>query len=224
MDGVIVGVDQTLEWILPWWIKNYLKYNDKPVAFIDLGLSFEKKDWCKKQGTLIPLRVVDFAEEPPLEYEKKWEEESGKQFKESRSVWFKKPFACLKSPFERTLWIDIDCEIRGSLIPLFEYADDFGMCVEKNEHNLPYPLYNSGVIAFQKNHPLLALWQKAALEENRYFRGDQELLSHLIHRMELKIREIPPIYNWSRMNLDDKEAKILHWHGNHGKFVIRNQL
>ena len=226
-DGVLIGSDLTLEWALPWWWERYQEHNSHPVAFIDLGLSFEMKDWCKERGQLIPLRVVGFAEEAPLEVTKQWEKEAGKQFWDCRDAWFKKPLACLKSPFDRTLWIDVDCEIRGSLTPLFEYASKsvgFAMAFEQNPYSANYPLYNSGVIAFQKNHQLLHLWAEWSMNKNRLFRGDQEIFSYIVHEQKIKIDEIPPIYNWSRRNPDRSDAVIQHWHGNHGKFVIRTQL
>lgn len=222
-DGVIVAADQTLEWMLPWWLKRYREHNDASVAFIDLGLSHEKKKWCKEAASLIPLRMVDFAEKAPKHLYEKWIEESGSQFLSSRNAWFKKPFACLKSPFERTLWIDVDCEIRGSLTPLYEYANDFGMAIDQSSKT-PYPMFNSGVIAFSKEHPLLKKWAEQCLEKNQFFRGDQELFSHMVYEERISIEELPPIYNWSRLNKERSDAVIQHWHGNHGKFVIRCQM
>ncbi len=219
MHGIIVGSDQTLEWLLPWWIENYRKHNCYPVAFIDFGLSFEKKKWCSAHGDLIPLRMLDFADDVSMDLAKKWEEESGNQFWQARASWFKKPFALLKSPFDRTLWIDIDCEIRGSLAPLFHF--DFAMAQDYAALS-PYPIYNSGVVAFRKDHPLLAKWTDAALKKHRFFRGDQELFSHLIYEEKIQIDEIPPEYNWSRLQEENPNAIIQHWHGNHGKFVIRS--
>jgi hypothetical protein len=224
-EGVIVASDQTLEWILPWWLKQYQKHNSYPVAFIDLGLSFEKKVWCKQHGEYIPLRVVDFAEEPDSETETAWIKDFGSQFKESRNAWFKKPLACLQSPFERTIWIDIDCEIRGSISPLFEFAKKpigFGMVKESFSPSKGYSIYNSGVIAFRQNHPLLLNWAEDCLKLNKHFLGDQDILSHIIAEKGISIEEIPPIFNWSRCQADLPEAIIQHWHGYHGKYVIQH--
>src|SRR5690606_10167073 len=107
MDGVLVGSDLTLEWALPWWWERYKTYNTHPVAFVDMGLCFEMKEWCKQRGELIRLKIVDFTEEVEPKLAQEWEEKTGTQFWGSRGAWFKKPFACLSSPFERTLWIDI---------------------------------------------------------------------------------------------------------------------
>ncbi len=227
MDGVIIASDQTLEWILPWWLENYRKHNSHPVAFIDLGLSFEKKDWCKKHGEFIPLRVVDFAEETDPETAKQWEEEFGRHFWGSRDAWFKKPLACLKSPFERTVWIDIDCEVRAPITPLFQYADSpsgFAMAKEQVDPSKAFQIYNSGIIVFRQNHPLLKEWADLCLTRSGQFRGDQEAFSHMIAERKIGIDEVPPLYNWSRCREDRDDVAIQHWHGHHGKYVIRTLI
>lgn len=227
MDGIIVGSDQTLEWTLPWWWDHYRRWNSFPVVFIDFGLSLEKKRWCEERGERKVLRVVDFAEEVDAATAQEWEREFGTQFWESRNAWFKKPMACSLSPFKRTLWIDLDCEIRGSLAPLFEYADrNTGFAMAKEQIDVPktHPIYNSGVIAFRQNHPLLKEWGERCLKESRLFRGDQEVLSALIAEKKIEIDEIPPLYNWSRCLEERADILIHHWHGAYGKEAIRSAV
>ncbi len=227
MDGVIVASDQTLEWILPWWLKCYQKHNSMPVAFIDLGLSFEKKKWCEERGVRIRLPVVDFAEEVDPQIAQAWEKDFGCRFWESRNAWFKKPMACLKSPFQRTIWIDIDCEIRGPIHSLFDYASKpigFAMAKDQLDFSTTYPTYNSGVIVFRQNHPYLKEWANLCLAQNKRFRGDQEAFSQMIAERSEAIDELPPLYNWSRCLEERTDAVIQHWHGHHGKYVIQNSL
>ena len=227
MDGVLIGSDLTLEWALPWWWKHYRKHNSHPVAFVDLGLTAEKKRWCKRRGPLIPLRVGDFTEEVAPEKAQEWEEKTGKSFWESRGAWFKKPFACLKSPFDRTLWIDVDCEIRGSIIPLFEYASKSGglaMAMEQLDFSRSYKAYNSGVIAFRQNHPLILQWANTCLSLNTQFRADDDVFAYMLSEKGIEIDEIPPHYNWSRCLEENPHAIIQHWHGCHGKTVIKAQI
>lgn len=227
MDGIIVASDQTLEWALPWWLDQYQRHNSCPVAFIDLGLSFEKKEWCKQYGQLIPLRIVDFAEEVDPQIGKKWEAEFGKQFWDSRNAWFKKPLACLKSPFQRTIWIDVDCEVRGPVTPLFEYANiPPGLAMAKEQIYVidSHQMYNSGVIVFSQNHPLIKEWADVCLTQSRNFSGDQEVLSQIIAEKKIQICELPPCYNWSRLRDEQPSTMIQHWHGTYGKYVIKNQV
>jgi len=225
MNGILVAADITVEWMLPWWWEHYRKHNSSPVAFIDLGMSLEQKKWCKKRGHLIPLRIVDFAaEESKVDpaISKQWKDDSGgKHFWESRNAWFKKPFACLQSPFERTVWIDLDCEVRGSLYSLFNYS--FALAKDEFQPMLNYPMFNSGVIAFHRNYPLLKDWADYCNRFHHNFRGDQEVLSYLIAERKADITTLPPNFNWSRCKEESPEIIILLWHGSIGKSVIKFQ-
>ena len=222
MDGIIVAADISQEWMLPWWWAHYREYNSHPVAFVDLGMSFEKKEWCRTRGQHIPLRVADFAaEESGVDpnVSKKWAGNNVEEFWEWRNTWFKKPLACLLSPFQRTIWLDLDCEVRGALLPLFRYS--FAMAKDQLQPQ-NYINYNSGVIAFHRNHPLLRDWADGCLRLHRDFRGDQEVLSYLIANKKAKIAILPPRFNWSRLRKDNPRAIVLHWHGAVGKSVIRH--
>ncbi|PIS02711.1 MAG: hypothetical protein COT85_01385 [Chlamydiae bacterium CG10_big_fil_rev_8_21_14_0_10_42_34] len=232
-DGVIVGADMTQEWLLPWWFRKFRQNNNDPVTFVDFGMSFEKKQWCKQNGELISLRIfADFVKEKD-EIDPKtsqfWENEFGSHCWESRSSWFKKPLACLQSPYERTLWIDLDCEVRASIKDLFDYADQpsrFSMAKDQVPaiKGVNYPIYNSGVIAYMSNAEILVEWAKSCLKKNHVLRGDQEVFSALINEKKISFKKIPQAYNFSR-TIEEKEAcKILHWHGPHGKQVIRTMI
>lgn len=229
-DGVMVGADLTQEWLLPWWWSHYQKYNSFPVVFVDFGMSFEQKEWCKKRGELFPLRIFgDFIKEkeeidPAIVYQ--FEDECGKYCWDCRMAWFKKPFACLQTPFRRTLWIDLDCEIRAPLQPLFDYANPSpGLAMVKDQcaSLVDYRMYNSGVIAFRKTD-IPIQWVRYCIEKNHLLRGDQEVFSYMLAKEKISITEIPANYNWSRMIEKDDGVLILHWHGPHGKTAIRNMI
>lgn len=221
-NGILVGSDISQEWLLPWWWKRYSGHNQYPVAFIDFGMSADKKKWCQERGELIPLQLsADFIfqkeEMNPKtveELETKYEE----SFWESRSAWFKKPFALLQTPFNKTIWLDLDCEVRGSLEPLFAYAEPLSLLKETEI------IYNSGVIPYEKDLDLIIDWAKACIEGNKTFRGDQEVLSHLIKEKNISIRHLPKEYNWSREKPESDSMLIYHLHDAVGKSVIRHQL
>ena len=222
-EGIIIGVDQSLEWTVAWWLENYYKYNTHPVCIIDLGMSFEMKRWCKDRLQVIALRMADFDNPPAKGARKRWKKESGTEFIGSRSVWFKKPFACLLSPFQKTLWIDVDCEIKANIKELFGYANDFAIAKDFDSKT-SYPTYNSGVIAFQKAHPIIQKWATWCKERNHIYRGDQEALSAMIDKEQIKVQILPKTYNYSRMDDETKPCKIYHWHGNPGKCVIKAKI
>lgn len=227
MHGVIVGADISQEWLLPWWWHHYQKHNTHPVAFFDFGMSFTKKQWCQERGTLIPLRMANFAKEKAemaADSIEKLEKNFGSHFWDSRGAWFKKPFACLKSPFQKTIWIDLDCEVRAAVDGLFQgkelsmALDRFSLKKEK------YPSFNSGVIAFRQNEPLVVEWAQFSLSHNHLFRGDDEVFSWMTDNKGYEIPVLDPKWNWSRLLGESEKALIFHWHGPMGKFVIRHAI
>src|SRR5690606_32997028 len=90
--GVTVGVNEACEWLLEWWFSRYDRYNPFPVEFADFGMSDAAKSWCDKRGivTEIPKNLPEFKKD-----------------------WLKKPFAIGASQFDKILWMDLDCEVRG---------------------------------------------------------------------------------------------------------------
>ncbi len=230
-EGVIIGSDLTQEWILPWWWHHYKKSNQYPVTFIDFGMSSNAKAWCQTRGELIRLPVADIfvAEKHEIEPSSvhSWEGTFGNDFWIRRNAWFKKPLACLLSPYHTSIWIDLDCEIRGSIQTLFNYADHpSGIALAKDIHD---PIgsgkgYNSGVIVFKHGIPLIETWADEAFDANHLYAGDQDILTSIIVDKNLAISELPLIYNWSRYSKENPDALIYHWHGRHGKTVIAKDL
>lgn len=230
-EGVLVAADCSQEWLLPWWWKHYQSHNDFPVTFVDLGLSASKKQWCKERGHyfLLPLPDIFVLEKEELSSEQiqRWEEIYGSSFWHSRNAWFKKPMACLQSPYQKTVWLDLDCQVRSCLRPLFNYAKEknsLAIAKENSIHMQQEGLYNSGVLVFQKDNPLLEEWALLALKKNHLYPGDQDILSALLKEQTAVLEELPAIWNWSRSLENTPVVRIQHWHGPHGKQVIAHQM
>ena len=142
----------------------------------------EMKKWCEERGVLIPLFVPDIfvpvKSEMHPDLVAKSEEEFGTLFWSCRNAWFKKPLACLQTPFERSIWIDLDCEVRGGLGGLFEsYGESLSLT--------RYPgAYNSGVIIFQHGVPIFEKWADLSLDQNHLFRGDEDVLNWILQHDE----------------------------------------
>lgn len=224
-NGVVVGSDLTQEWLLPWWWKHYCTFHTHPVAFVDFGMSETMKKWCKERGELIPLLIADIfvadrQDMDPL-LVKEMENDCGKEFWPCRHAWFKKPLACLQSPFHTSIWIDLDCQIQGSLSGLFNL---YGECLTIAKDPCHSLSYNSGVMVFNHGLNVIETWADQAFERNHEFRGDQDLLSAIIHEQNVQITELPAIYNWSRCSTPNAEAIIMHWHGPQGKSQIAHQI
>jgi len=220
--GVLTGADRTQEWLLPWWREHYRQLNDFPVIFANLGLSPRMKEWCQERGTCIDIPSIDvFIQDKedvdPLQANA-WECYYGDRFWSYRKSWFKKPLACLKTTYETTLWIDLDCEICGSLSPIFETCRSVSLYPEQPR------LYNSGVIAFKYGASLIEKWAQSAFLKNHLYRGDQDLLSWLITEHPNEIDELHAIYNWLITRGDNPHAIVNHWIGEAAKNVLAHQI
>lgn len=225
-EGIIVGSDRMQEWLLPWWWENYHKHNHYPVAFFDFGLSEAMKQWCQARGSLLKLPLADIfikdREEVHPSIASKWESQYGETFWNSRKTWFKKPFACLRSPFEKTVWLDLDCEVLGPLDFLFQSCNHpSGIALARDRIA---STYNSGVVAFRRGAAIIQEWATQSLNKTDAFRGDQDLLSQIIADRKLSICELPPIYNWNVGYGINPDTVICHWLGDAGKQALRNQL
>lgn len=229
---MICGCDQAQEWLLPWWWSRYREHNEFPVTFFDFGMSKEALSWCKERGRVMgiewdPSVIVSRSGVDPV-LVREWEEIYGWTLWNCRLSWFKKPQALLHSPYSRGIWVDLDCEILGSLAPLFtacEEKEQIALVREYPSEHLPKlskgVKYNGGVIAFHREAPILQKWAKASLALNGSFMGDDPLLAHLIYEEQLDVGELPEAYNWRLVRGLNLNAVILHWVGSGGKEYIR---
>ena len=230
-DGILVASDEQQEWLLPWWWERYVEKNSAPVAFVDLGMSKEKKAWCESKGEVIALSVPEnffSAEKVDKKNGQSWELSYGPAIWKARKSWFMKPLALLQTPYRRTIWLDLDCEVLGSVEKLFdscnhpskvafvrEYGWD-GVSAEQEE-----VIYNSGVVIYERGAELIYQWAEMALSENQRFLGDQQLLSYIIFSQKWEVQELPYIYNWRIAQGASPEAVVVHWVGSWGKNYIK---
>lgn len=240
--GIIVGCDAVIEWILPWWWQHYSLHNSYPVAFINFGMTEKALSWCRERGTVMDLENWNESFFTPKEQvcpklQEKWETFHGKGVWSYRPTFFKKPFAFLQSPFSKTLWIDLDCEIKESLSPLF-HTLSFGLEIaiareplhtQQTQKTLDLLLpgevvYNSGVVAFIKKAPILEKWLDLCIHSNAQFLGDQDALSRAIFLYSPPLLELPAFYNWSRTLENHPDIVIHHFHGGLGKKAILEKI
>ncbi len=239
--GILVATTSHLEWALPWWWYNYRAHNDLPVAFVDLGMTEKGRCWCKERGELISIDVPDSSikgkEGVDPHLAQQWEKVIGSGVWDIRQKWFKKPFAFAKTPFMKTVWIDLDCEVRGRLDPFFAYCDNHAdlalvrepEALQKGYQSLNFTLpeettYNSGVVVYRKHAPFLAKWVEEVKERNQHYISDQEALSRILFLEKLTFKELPAHYNWDRALGPNPNALIFHWHGQRGKQMIKEQI
>lgn len=211
-NGVLLFGDRELEWLLPWWFHHFGQSNpDLAVAVADFGLSKEALQWLGDKNIQILPRADDL---PDL-----------------HSTWFYKPFAIASSPFDMTVFSDLDCEIRGKLLPMFPWIDQ-GLVLG----NDLYPLgvgrklfrescyYNSGLIGIHSNSPTLSRWCSETLKLHEILRSDQEILNLVIYESEATIVELPDHFHQLRLDGDHREAVVMHWTGERGKSHIKKRI
>jgi len=237
MDGVILGVDTAQEWMLSWWWDHYSSHNDYPVHFFDFGMSEPAIEWCKKRGTVSsfpydPSRIASQDTIAP-ELLEKWSQIYVGDIWQTRPQWFKKSFACERSPFSRTLWLDTDCQILGSIAPLFSYISTYPYFAAAQEYktNVHFepklenaPIFNSGVLAFSGESPIIREWCKGCEEHNHELLGDQSVLSYIIQEKGFQITPLPLIYNCNPRYSEREKAQIIHWVGFNGKASILEMI
>lgn len=199
------------------------------MSFFDFGMSEAACNWCKERGEVHTLHAPHVHADPKVVLANA--QIYGKGAEIARNGWFKKPLAMLQSPYEQALWLDLDCEVLGSLLPLFHDPVDFALSREPDscqrlhgEKGLLLEneiLYNSGVVLFDRSSSLVQQWVELTLSSQHLFWSDQHILSRLIHLNSYPILNLPEEYNWRMSQGLNIRAVIVHWVGGWGKEYIR---
>lgn len=208
----MTGCDSKTEWLLEWFIDNYLKYNNIPMIFANFGVSDKMLEFVKNSGKFNGIMDVS---------------------KKSEKGWFLKPYSMLNTPARETYWIDTDCEVLGDISPLFKMleTEKLSMAEDKPWSKRRNELwFNSGIVGFRFKPLVLYNWVKA-IKENPSV-GDQETLHVMLGDdlgRRVYIKELPNEYNWLRVQLvndkqDNKNKKIMHWTGQKGKTIIKEKI
>lgn len=240
--GILLVSDRQTEQYIPWWWECYSKHNSYPVLLMDIGLSKGLVSWCKNKIQVQKLSI-------PNSFVKMRDELSGRAknlthfftYDEAWNVripWFKKPLAALQTPFQKSILMDLDCEVRGSLDPLFEEAKHFkevGCAIDPHSNLTRYEKYrgceegetqyNSGVVLFHHGAKTVCKWAKLSVEENDRFYGDQEVLSSLSLDPESNIYQLDSKYNtFYYLEKPNSSPLIVHWISSHGKKQLLQKI
>ena len=220
---VLVGISRHIERLLPWFWHHLRLHSGIDVVFADFGMTEKGLLWCKKRGEILTL---------PLE-------EPERKISKIQRLWFKKPLACSCSSYEKTLWLDIDCEVRFDVSEIFSLCENpYGIalakdpagCMKKTVYDEEeYKMHlakgvNSGVIPFLKDTPIISLWIDELKQNSLLYRGDQDALSYVVSRLDTPIDKMPQEMNWLGSMGSNPNALIYHWHGLEGKSHIVKEL
>jgi hypothetical protein len=194
--GVLLFADKNSEWMLDWWFYNYHKYNTYPVQVVDTGMTQQGADFCRARATYTKLPDIGIT------------------------GWFLKPFALKMTTFKKTVYMDLDVEVRGSLYDLFDYN---GFCVSYDKVNnfstVPNPV-NTGVLIYDSPCDLVDRWCEQTITSFRKFRSDQDVLDSI----DKKFTPIPHDIHWLRIMGQNDNALLYHFTGPIGKKIIRDKI
>ncbi len=198
--GIITGCDKNQEWMLQWWWDNYHEHNRYPVMFADFGMSEQGLEWCRSHGEVISLSDIQL------------------------DAWYKKPIAMQRTRFKKTIWIDLDAEIRGNLNELFT-VKGFGVAEDApNKFAVVDDPVNSGVVVYEHMNEVVTKWAEAVVGNAGYYRSDQEILQIVLNIHKIRPTILKRRWHWLRLLGDNPQALIMHWTGGEGKKVIRKQI
>ena len=170
--GILVAVCARSEWLLEGWWSAYSQYNAYPVCFVDLGMSKKALAWAQDKGSVIQVKIGN----------------------ENKVV---NPLILQHSPFQITIWMELNCQVLTSLKGLFEELTedkDIAFCLHKNETG---KTFDPGVIVLKKNACLMSLW----MEKGHPFQVES-LAS---------FKELNSIYSWIPSWGPNSSAIILKW-------------
>lgn len=192
--GIIVGSDAGQEYLLPYFYLNLRLHTELPITFFDFGLSVMGQQFCQQRGDLIsiPSSLYSTTSLDPRAIK--------------RISWFKKPLACQKAPYDKNLWIDLDCVLRAPIDEVFKTLNNDQWIAITHEHFIDVshfkldfthiPIFNSGFFAFIKQAPFIDNWitlsQNITHKENI---GDQDILSFELFNHKNRVVLLDPSYN-----------------------------
>ena len=133
----------------------------------------------------------------------------------------------LKSPFEKTFFIDTDTYFTDSTIELFRLLDFFDLLICHSPNDISkirvkgkklegLSPYNTGVIVFNKNTEVIKLfkeWGRFYLEKPETYSSDQPAFMEALLTHDVKIFVLSYVYNFrlpSFISLPPLKVKIIH--------------
>lgn len=232
--GILTGCNENHEWMLKWWWNHYSKHNNYPVTFCDLGMTPSARTFCASKGNVLTPKLSFTVTSHP---EAPWKTEVPHYHLAHRPLWFLKPFAFIQSPYQRSLWLDTDCEVKGSLKPLIElplssakvaikeYSSEASK--KKRKKHIIHPkadMASSGVFLFEKGSPLLEAWIEYIQMHHPIEFSEDAALSNLLLQKPFDIVHFPKKYNYEDPGVPLPNTVIRHHIGFHQKRALLQSM
>ncbi len=239
--GILTGCDENQEWMLKWWWEHYRQHNHLPVTFFDFGLSQSARRWCEKRGKTVsvdlPPTLVKQKKCFPKKVQKQWEKLYSLELWRARKGWLSKPFAFLLSTYKYAVWMDVDCQVRRPLDPLFatplgkdglaatrevqravDHARRCGALLPEEK------AYNTGVIFFRHGAPVMTKWAENTYHRSDQFMGDGEVFNRTLLENHFEPNELSAVYNRHVRDGVTPDTVIVHYVCSGGKHLILKSL
>lgn len=209
----VTGCDSNTEWMLPWFIETYSRYNTTPLIVADFGMSDEMLEYLRDGVKIEVLHAPD--------------EIKGKG-------WFAKPRTMILASrlCDNWCWIDTDCEAFGNIAGIFDYIEPNKLAMVEDK---PWSTrrgekwHNSGVVAGSGVPSILQQWEVEVSLNPQV--GDQEVLHSMIRdgmKRLIHITDLPNKYNWLRLQVmdgdDSPDKLVMHHTGRKGKELIKELM
>ena len=221
--AVLVGSDEHTEWLIPWFIDNFRKHNpDRNIIFADFGMK------NKIQENVFE----DFI----------------KLTNKGHLGWFNKPLALKESlsMYRKVVWMDLDCQVLGSLNELFDGLETGKMSIAEDRpwtKRRGSKWFNTGVVGIKYHSELLDMWIDMTRDFVEHEKrdvdkpfvpsmfGDQDILHSVLSKVnELDyIKQLDNKWNCLRLqvehdNEDVEDKRVMHWTGQKGNLTIREMV
>ncbi|PCI77178.1 hypothetical protein COB21_03325 [Candidatus Aerophobetes bacterium] len=236
--GIITGCDYKQEWMLKWWLYHAKKNSRLPLSVIDFGMSKSAKIFLQSRVHIIDgsKALNPFLKPSSYIFPSNWPENWKQDATSQRPFYFAKILATQLSPYTQSLWVDVDCKIIENPIGAFAYIDEaqgLSMALDDpqtalrwKKENLIRPVsiaYQAGVIAFNKNSPLMEKWRSLCINLYNKEYSEQTALSNHLLENNLCINTMPSFFNHLRPQ-ENIRASIAHYGGQWHKLCLLREI
>lgn len=202
VNGILVGFDFHHEEMALYFLRRYHRFTKTPIAIADFGVTEKFKN-----EFLVPIteqKGTPLYRAPIITVQA-----------EGVKGWHLKPFAFAQSPFDRTMWMDVDIVIRKDPAQLLDQykqgfvgsADPYmpSAWLETPNTNAapwtnfqvkPMTVIGTGCFVADTHSPLISEWCRIIQENPKRFRGDMEALATLIRCGWTAKPEFKPVVVW----------------------------
>lgn len=190
------------------------------------------------------MQVISFSlpdtlmkDKEPFPLPEKWPQKWQTDIINQRKIWFTKALSLLKTPYEKTLWVDLDCKFLTPVDDIFSTCDNEGglaLTLDVPETTKRWKEvgflsqnakgYQVGVILYKRHSALMNKWAKNCVLKHKIEYSEQTSLDHTLEEENIPVPLLSQYYNWLDAKRVHPEAKIVHYGGEEHKIQLVKEL